>query len=83
MSTAVICRGDNGKWQVNYSGIGGDIATGALSNTYYPASEHNGVTLTIENGLLSAASDGVGNVVQEFVFRHLTPHPPTYASTKP
>ena len=72
LSTAVICRGDNGKWQPNYSGILGDLAAGAASNLYYPANDRTGFALTMENGLLSAAFDGLGNLLQEFVFHHFT-----------
>ena len=53
----------------------GDFAAGAASNLYYPAGSRSGATLTVENGLLSIGSDAVGNVVQEFVVRHLTRHP--------
>jgi hypothetical protein len=31
-----VCRGDNGKPQINFSSLGGDLASSALSNTYYP-----------------------------------------------
>jgi len=80
LSTAVICRGDNGHWQANYSGILGDMAAGAASNLYYPANDRTGVSLTIENGLVSAAFDGVGNLLQEFVFHHFTTGKPKPAS---
>jgi hypothetical protein len=73
LSTAVICRGDNGHWQPNYSGVLGDLAAGAASNLYYPAYDRTGASLTIENGLVSAALDGVGNLLQEFVYHHFTP----------
>ncbi len=73
LSTAVICRGDSGHWQPNYSSVLGDLSTGAISNIYYPASNRNGAALTFENGLLSALEDGLGNVVQEFLLRHLSP----------
>ena len=73
LSTAFICRGDNGKWQPNYSSVLGDVATGAISNTYYPASDRNGAVVTIETGLLNAAEDGIGNLLQEFLFRKITP----------
>jgi hypothetical protein len=83
LSTAVICRGDNGKWQPNYSGVLGDLTAGAASNLYYPANDRTGASLTIENGLLSVAFDGVGNLLQEFVFHHFTtgkPKPPSTPS---
>jgi hypothetical protein len=79
LSTAFICRGDNGKWQPNYSSVLGDLSAGGLSNLYYPSSDRNGAALTFENGLIDIASDAVSNLVQEFIFRHLTPHAPTYA----
>ncbi len=78
LSTAVIARGDNGKWQPAYASLLGDLGAGAISNIYYPASNRQGASLTFENGLLSIASDGVNNVVQEFLLRHLTRKPPTY-----
>jgi hypothetical protein len=78
LSAAVICRGDNGKWQPNYSGMLGDLSAGALSNLYYPASDRNGASLTLENGLLDIGEDAIGNLVQEFIFKHLTPHALTY-----
>ncbi|MEO6923755.1 MAG: carboxypeptidase-like regulatory domain-containing protein [Bryocella sp.] len=81
LSTAVICRGDNGKWQPNYSSIGGDVAAGAIAQLYYPKTDHNGAAVVIEDGLLGALFDGVGNVAQEFLFKMFTPHSPKYSST--
>jgi hypothetical protein len=72
LAAAFICRGDNGKWQPNYSSVLADIATGAVSNTYYPASDRNGLTGTVEIGLINAAEDGFSNLLQEFVFRHVS-----------
>jgi len=76
MSTAVIAKGDNGKWQPAYASVLGDLGAGALSNLYYPAGSRNGAALTFENGGLSILFDGVGNVVQEFLLKHLTPKVP-------
>ena len=78
LSMSVVARGDNGKWEPGYAGIAGDFAAGGLSNLYYPSSDRRGAALTLENGLLDIASDAVSNVVQELVFRHLTPHAPSY-----
>src|ERR1700723_1630490 len=49
MANAVICKGDNGHWQADYSGILGALAAGGISNLYYPASSRNGASLTFEN----------------------------------
>ena len=72
LSTAVIARGDNGKWQPAYAGVLGDFASGAISNLYYPASNRNGAELTIENGFLAVAGTGVGNLLQEFVLKKIS-----------
>ena len=71
-AAAVICRGDNGKWQPNYSSVLGDFSAGAISNIYYPSTDRNGAGLTVENGFLGVLGDAVNNVIQEFVFRHIT-----------
>jgi hypothetical protein len=74
LANAVICKGDNGHWQPDYSGILGSAAAGGISNLYYPAKSRNGVALTFENTLLGIAGSGIGNIFQEFVVRKLTPH---------
>ena len=83
MSTAVIARGDNGKWQPAYASLAGDLSAAALSNVYIPASSRNGASLTIANGLLGIAFDGVGNVFQEFVFHKLSTHAPKPIGSQP
>ena len=83
LATAVIARGDNGKWQFAWASVLGDLGAGAASNLYYPAANRQGAALTFENGLLSIAEDGLGNVIQEFVLRRLTRNPPTYTPPTP
>lgn len=73
ISRTIICRGDNGKNQPSFSGVLGDMGTGALSNLWYPKVDRRGATLTIENGLLSIVGDAIGNLEQEFVFKWFTP----------
>src|SRR5262249_8830340 len=36
VGNSVMCKGDNGRWQVNYSNIAGVVAGAALSSTFYP-----------------------------------------------
>jgi hypothetical protein len=74
LATSVICKGDNGHWQPNYSGILGSLAAGGISNLYYPAANRDGVSLTFENALIGVAATGIGNLFQEFVILKLTPH---------
>jgi hypothetical protein len=74
VANSVICKGDNRRWQPNYSFIIGDLAAGGISNLYYPAQNRNGLTLTFENALIAIGGGAVGNVIQEFFLRKLTPH---------
>jgi hypothetical protein len=34
MLAPFVCRADNGKWQPNYSSLGGYLATGAIANLF-------------------------------------------------
>jgi hypothetical protein len=66
ISTNFICKHDNtGKWEPNYSNITGNIASGAISNLYYPGS-NSGFGLTISNGMIVTAEGGIGSIFQEF-----------------
>jgi hypothetical protein len=82
IAAAVICRGDNGHKQFDYSGILGGLAAGGISNLYYPAGDRSGVTVTFENSAIGTAEGAVQNLIQEFVIRRLTPHVPAYSAAK-
>jgi len=66
-----VCKGDNGKWQPNYSSLGGDLASSAISNAYYPQS-NRGVGLVFGNFVTATAEREVSGLVQEFVLGKLT-----------
>jgi hypothetical protein len=83
VANAVICKGDNGHWQPNYSGILGSLAAGGISNLYYPASDRGDVALTFENTLIGIGASAGANVIQEFLLRKLTPNLPTYEPATP
>jgi len=72
LSTPFICKGDNGRWQPNYSGLGGYVAAGAIANTYYPQS-NRGPGLLFSITFIDIAADMANGVIQEFVLRKLTP----------
>ena len=80
LANSVICKGDNKRWQPNYSGILGSFATGGISYLYYPASDRDGTQLVLQNTLIRIGEGAFENVLQEFVIRKLTPrlqhHPP-------
>lgn len=82
ISTSVICKGDNGHFQPNYSSMLGSFASSAVSNAYYPASDR-GLGLTISGGLIGIASQSASNVLQEFLVKKLTPKIPKYEQGKP
>lgn len=67
-----ICRGDNGQWQPNYSSMGGDLASSALSNAYYPQS-NRGAGLVFGNFAIGTAERIVSGFAQEFILRKFTP----------
>ena len=71
LSSPFVCRGDNGRLQPNYSSLGGDLATAALSNAYYPAS-NRGAGMVFENFLISTGERMVNTLVQEFILGKLT-----------
>jgi hypothetical protein len=74
IANTVICKGDNGRWQFNYSGIGGGLAAGAISNFYYPSKDRDGVESTFVNLAIGLAEESAANIAQEFLFRKLTSH---------
>jgi hypothetical protein len=83
MANAVICKGDNGRWQANYSNILGSLAAGAISNLYYPAQNRNGAALTFENALVGIGATAAANLLEEFVMRKLTSNVPNRSRAKP
>jgi hypothetical protein len=83
IANAVICKGDNGHWQANYSAILGSLAAGGISNLYYPAADRQGASLTFENALIGIGATAVSNVLQEFVIKKLTPNAPNYTPAQP
>jgi Carboxypeptidase regulatory-like domain len=71
LSSPFVCRGDNGHLQPNFSSMGGDLASGALSNLYYPPSDR-GAGLMFDNFLLTTGERMLSTTVQEFVLGKLT-----------
>jgi hypothetical protein len=69
---SVVCQGDNGHPQFDFSGIAGGIASGALSNLYYPAANRNGAGLTFESAGYGIGFTAVSNLFEEFLLRHIS-----------
>jgi Carboxypeptidase regulatory-like domain len=72
IGNAVICKGDNGRWQPNYSNVLGNFAAGGISNFYYPSSDQ-GAGLALESGAIGIGVSAGVNLLEEFVLRKFTP----------
>ena len=66
-----MIKGDDGRHEVNFSGIGGDLASGAVANAYYPDKDR-GAKLVLSGALIGAGGRMANAVVQEFVLRKFT-----------
>ena len=76
LSWAVITRSDSGHSEPNYSYLLGDLASGALSNLYYPPADR-GVGLVFTNFAIGIAGQAADGVFREFVAKHLTKNVPS------
>jgi hypothetical protein len=72
LSSPFICKGDNGRWQPNYSSLGGDLASSAISNAYYPAA-NRGLGLVFQGTLLSIGGRMADTLMKEFLLPKLMP----------
>jgi hypothetical protein len=72
ISTVVICKGDNGKWQPNYSNVLGNLGAGLISSQYYPKSSQHSIQVTVDNTLIGIGEGSIGTLFQEFLLRRLT-----------
>lgn len=66
-----VCRGDNGNTEPNYSSVGGDLASSALSDLYYPQS-NRGVGLVFTNFAIGTAERVIDRVAQQFILDKFT-----------
>ena len=82
ISTAVIARGDDGRWKPNYSRVLDRFSAAAISNPYYPPSDR-GTSLVVSNGLAGIGENAASNLVREFVLKRFTSHVPKGANGQP
>jgi hypothetical protein len=83
VGNSVICKGDNGHWQPNYSNVLGNFAAGGISNLYYPASDRNAFGTVAATALIRLGETALANVFQEFVIPKLTPNARSRAARQP
>jgi hypothetical protein len=72
IATVVICKGDNGHWQPNYSNVLGNVGSGAISSLYYPDSAKHDFQTSADNIFIGIAEGSFGTLFQEFLLRHVT-----------
>jgi len=78
IGSPVICKGDNRRWQLNYSNVAGVFASAGISYLYYPESDRKG--LFVQNSLIRLGELSFEGLLQEFVLRRLTPRLRKHAS---
>ena len=76
LANTVICKGDNKRWQPNYSSILGNLAAGGLSNLYYPP-QNRSASATFGSALIGMGAGAAGNIFEEFLSKRFTPHLPS------
>lgn len=69
--SAFVAKGDNGKSEPNYSTMGGDLSSAAISNLYFPSS-NRGAGLVLGNFALGTAERIGANLAQEFLLSKYT-----------
>jgi hypothetical protein len=74
LASPLICKGDNRRWQPNYSNVAGAFASAGISYAYYPQSDRNGAGLVFQNAAIRLGETAFEGVLQEFLLRRLTPH---------
>jgi hypothetical protein len=80
MASSVICKGDNGRWQPNYSNVIGSFAGAGLQVAYLPANDRRGSGFVLSSALIRIGETSLAGVLQEFVFSKLTKRPRRAAS---
>jgi Carboxypeptidase regulatory-like domain len=80
VASSVICKGDNGRWQPNYSNVIGSFAGAGLQAAYLPAEDRRGSGFIVSSAMIRLGETSLAGVLQEFVFSKLTKRPRRSAS---
>jgi hypothetical protein len=81
LASPFMCKGDNGRWQPNYSYVVGNFAAAGIANFYYPANDR-GAAWVAETALVRFGENAIASVFQEFIVRKLTPKVSNRAQTE-
>jgi Carboxypeptidase regulatory-like domain len=71
LGSGFVTKGDEGNREINYSNIGGDLASGAIAYAYYP-NRNRDAGLIVRSALIGAGGRMANAVLQEFVLRKIT-----------
>jgi len=74
ISSSVICKGDNGRWQANYSNVLGSFGAAGIANLYYPEADRRGFGLVVSTALIRLGETSLAAILQEFVFPRFSAH---------
>jgi len=66
-----VCKGDNGRWQPNYSQMGGSLIGYSIATAYYPGSNRNAGHVFQAFGI-DMGLHVVGSLAQEFILGKFT-----------
>ncbi|HKV25578.1 MAG TPA: carboxypeptidase-like regulatory domain-containing protein [Candidatus Acidoferrum sp.] len=83
LTSTIICPGDNGHLQPNYSNILGAAAAGGVSTLYAPSNGRSAANIVLTTTLIRIGETAVADMFQEFLIPKLTPNfkdPSTLAS---
>jgi hypothetical protein len=83
LASSVICKGDNGRRQPNYSNVIGSFAGAGIEALYIPANDRRGSGFVVSSALIRLGETSLAGVLQEFVFAKLTPSRPRRAASQP
>src|SRR6202048_2560426 len=83
VASSVICKGDNGRWQPNYSNVIGSFGGAGLQALYLPANDRRGSGFVVSSALIRLGETSLVGVLQEFVFSKLTPNRPRRVTSQP
>jgi hypothetical protein len=71
MLSPFVAPSDSGKWEPNYSSLGGDLASAGLSNLYFPRA-NRGIGLVFGNFAIGTAERIGASLAQEFIIGKFT-----------
>lgn len=74
IAQSVICKGDNGHWQPNYSNFAGSFGAAGLEALYLPPKDRRGDGFVFSAAAIRLGETSLAGILQEFVLPKLTPH---------